>query len=145
MSENTDINKRYIENSYHLEIAKINSLLRKVNKLKKNIKNSKINFNITNLEEYKDFFQSLETISDEIDILSFKITGNKDINLESKINKYNKFKDLNNGLMSFMFLYQLGNLDKDYKFINCCDNKIFGYDFLNKYSKHLNENHIPQF
>lgn len=145
MSENEDINKKCIENDYHLEISNINSLLRKVNKLKKNIKNNKVNFNITNLDEYKDFYQSLETISDEIDILSFKITGNKDINLESKINRYNRFKDLNNGMMSYMFLYQLCNLDKDYNFIYCCDNKIFGYDFINKYSKHLNQNHIPKF
>ena len=147
MLVNENTSTKYLENSYNLEITKINSLLRKINKLKKNIKNSKINFDITKLDEYKDFYQSLETISDEIDILSFKITGNKDINLESKVKKYNMFKDLNNGLMSFMFLNQLGNINKDYNYINSYDNKIqfSSYDFLTDYTEYLNKNCIPKF
>ena len=147
MSKNTDLDNIDVENNNSLGITKINTLLRKINKLKKNIKNTQINFDITKIEEYKNFFQSLEIISDEVDILSFKITGNKDIDLESKISKYNRFMDINKGLMTYMFLYQLGTIDKDYNFIDYYDSKIqfSGYDFLTKYSEHLKNNPIPKF
>ena len=147
MSKSKNIDSKYIETNCNFEITKINSFLRKINKLKKNIKNLQVNFDITKLEEYNNFFQSLESVSDEIDILSFKITGNKNNNLESKIYKYNKWKDTNNGIMTFMFLYQLGTIDKDYNFIKSFDNKelFSGLEFLTSYSKYLNSNYIPEF
>lgn len=125
------------------EINKINVILRKLNRLKKNIKISD-HINLRNIDIFKDFNDDLELLKDQIDYLNIKLVGKKSNEDDHKIELYNRYNDLSSKYFCLILYYNLFLVPKNnYEFIKCDEcNIIFkGPKYLEDYSEHLKKNH----
>lgn len=131
-----------LEQINQFQITKINKLLRKLNKLKKNIKNND-KLNIQLIDNFVDFNNDIDMLIDDCDNLSIIITGNTSLTNKNNMIMYNHYTDLSQKMYPFILYYELFLNKKNYNFINCshCNIKFTGIDFLDQYSKHLKLNH----
>lgn len=128
----------------YYQIMKINQLLRKLNKLKKNVKsNPSIDLNL--IKKFKDFNNDIDLLKDDIDYLNIKLSVNKISSTDqSKITLYNHYNDLSSKYFCLILYYSLfTNNNNNYEYIECeqCKLRFEGSKYLEEYSNHLKNYH----